>query len=121
MKTWFVLVALTSLATMVEAQRPPAIPQPSMPSGTSGSFGRGTQPAQPVQRRLDPASRAARSDTTEILEAVARKLSLNSRDMQDATLSIQKDTAWVTLMDKKYLGSSFRVERHHTWKVVDPE
>ncbi|HEX5017276.1 MAG TPA: hypothetical protein VFX15_06795 [Actinomycetes bacterium] len=41
--------------------------------------------------------------------------------MQDAVLSIQKDTAWVTLTDKRYRGSSFRLERHHAWKVVDPE
>ena len=121
MKTWLVLAALTSVATRVEARRPPVIPQPSMPSGISGTVGRGTQPVQPVQRRLEPASRAAKSDTTEILEAVARKLSLNSRDMQDAMLSIQKDTAWVTLRDKNYRGSSFRLERHHTWKVVNPE
>ena len=121
MKTWLVLAALTSLATRVEAQRRPVIPQPTIPSGVSGTVGRGTQPVQPVQRRLEPASRAERSDTTEILEAVARKLSLNSRDMQDAMLSIQKDTAWVTLTERPFPRPTVRVERHNTWKVVDPE
>jgi hypothetical protein len=32
---------------------------------------------------------------------------------------IQRDTAWVSLMDLKFQHAVYRVERHHSWKVVD--
>jgi len=110
------LLSIMLFAAPAMAQRPkPMIEQPSPLTGvTSGTYG----PKMPdPPRRTDPASRAARSDTTEILQAVSRKL--RTRDVERSIVVIQSDTAWVSLTDPKYRGAVVRLERRHAWKVVD--
>ena len=106
------------LGTSAAAQQPrPAIPQPATPSSVRpGDSG----PAKWQNRsKREPDSRAARSDTSEILEAVARKLSLKASQVQESQLVIQRDTAWVTLTNSPVRAGVYRLERRHTWKVVD--
>jgi hypothetical protein len=111
----FLTLSASALAAQV---RKPVIEQPSRPSGVAeGTYGPKT-PAKPP-RKNDPASRAARSDTTEILEALAHKLRVEDRDVLNSSVTIQSDTAWVALMDPKFRGVTHRLERHHNWKVVE--
>lgn len=92
------------------------IDQPTRPSGvSSGTYGPVTPPKV---TRTTTASRAARSDTTEILQALAQKLRVEDRDVLNSSVAIQSDTAWVALMDPKFRGATYRLERHHSWKVV---
>src|SRR5690242_4398974 len=97
------------------AQRPkPVIEQPTPLTGvSSGTYG----PKMPDRpRKTDPASRAAKSDTTEILRALSRKL--RTKDVERSVVVIQSDTAWVTLTDPKYRGTTYRLEQRHSWQVV---
>ena len=112
----YLVLSLVLIAPPAMAQRPkPVIEQPTPLTGvTSGTYG----PKMPVlPRKTDPASRAAKSDTTEILRALSRKL--RTKDVERSVVVIQRDTAWVTLTDPKYRGAAYRLERQHTWKVVE--
>lgn len=117
MKSLSLLLVL--LAAPAAAQsRPSPIPQPTRPAGVAdGSYGPQT-PKQPASER-SASARAARSDTTEILEAVARKLDVKARDVTNSQVLIEKDTAWVSLMNPRFRGLTIRLERHHSWKVLD--
>ena len=117
MKRLLVVTSLTIIAsTELVAQKPrPVIEQPKPLTGvSSGTAG----PKTPIlTRKTDPASRAAHSDTTEILHALSLKL--RTKDVERSAMTIQSDTAWVTMTDPKYRGAVYRLERRHTWKVVD--
>jgi hypothetical protein len=118
MKKRLLVVGLTIIAsTELVAQKPkPVIEQPTPLTGvSSGTHG----PKMPVlTRKTDPDSRAARSDTLDILRALSLKL--RTKDVERAAITIQSDTAWVTMTDPKYRGVVYRLERHHVWKVVEP-
>jgi len=111
------VVALTILASKgLVAQIPkPVIEQPTPVTGVSSGTHGPKMPTMP--RKTDPASRAAHSDTTEILHAMAQKL--RTKDVDRSAVTIQNDTAWVSLTDPKYRGVVYRLERRHSWKVVD--
>jgi hypothetical protein len=98
--------------------RKPVIEQPSRPSGVaSGTYGPVAPPKMTGREKVSRA--AARSDTTEILEALAHKLRVEDRDVLNSSVTIHSDTAWVALMDPKFRGATHRLERRHTWKVVE--
>ena len=112
------IIGLTIMAsTELVAQKPkPVIAQPTPLTGvSSGTYG----PKMPAAtRRTDPSSRAARSDTADIRHALS--LELRTKDVERSTVTIQSDTAWVTMTDPKYRGAVYRLERRHAWKVVEP-
>jgi len=117
MKRMLVVVALTIVTSReLVAQLPkPVIEQPTPVTGVSSGTHGPKMPTMP--RKTDPASRAAHSDTTEILHAMAQKL--RTKDVDRSAVTIQNDTAWVSLTDPKYRGVVYRLERRHSWKVVD--
>jgi len=110
------VVALTiGTSTGLTAQIPrPVIEQPTPLTGVSSGTRGPKMPTMP--RKTDPASRAAQSDTSEILHALAQKL--RTTDVDRSVITIQSDTAWVSLTDAKYRGVVYRLERRHSWKVV---
>ena len=111
------VVTLTIVAsTELVAQKPkPVIEQPTPLTGVSS--GRRGPKMPTMRRKTDPASRAARRDTTQIRQALAQKL--QTKDVDRSAITIQSDTAWVSLTDPKYRGVVYRLERRHSWKVVD--
>jgi hypothetical protein len=111
------LLILALVATPLAAQLPkPVIEQPSRPSrGTAPTH----VPSVAPNARQTSTRRAARSDTTEILEALAHNLKVQIRRVMDSDVTIQHDTAWVTLHDPLSRGSVYRIERRHNWRVVD--
>jgi hypothetical protein len=113
-----ILVVTLTIVTSTEllAQKPkPVIEQPAPLTGVSSGTRGPKMPTMP--RKTDPARRAAQSDTTEILHALAQKLRTN--DVDRSAITIQSDTAWVSLTDPKYRGVVYRLERRHSCKVVD--
>jgi hypothetical protein len=113
-----ILVVTLTIVTSTElvAQKPkPVIEQPTPLTGVSSGTRGPKMPTMP--RKTDPDSRASKSDTTEILHALAQKLRTN--DVDRSAITIQRDTAWVSLTDPKYRGVVYRLERRHSWKVVD--
>jgi hypothetical protein len=113
-----ILVVALTIATSTElvAQKPkPVIEQPTPLTGVSSGTRGPRMPTMP--RKTDPASRAAQRDTTQILGALAQKL--RSKDVDRSAVTIQSDTAWVSLTDPKYRGVVYRLERRQSWKVID--
>jgi hypothetical protein len=112
----YLVLSLALIATPAMAQRPkPVVEQPTPLTGVSSATYGPKMPVMP--RKTDPASRGAQTDTMNIRQALSRKL--HTKDVERSAIVIQSDTAWVSLTDPKYRGVVYRLERHHTWKVVE--